>query len=430
MSRYLGDTFFGRPKIFRYSAVIRAIWHLFWALLDAGWLRLVLLFRRMRRKQIPPPQGSQEAPALPFPNQGGPRSPIYFQALPAHNGDALLIEYTGTDDLPHRIWVDGGLVKSYESHGKAILQALQQQNEAIDLMIVTHIDQDHIGGILAFMKDSKMRKDLVQHVWFNSSRLLSQHFRTTPQKSREVGLAPNQGATRSLDQGDRLEDELMERDIWHDHLISRLQRYELFGAGITILSPDEEGLARLNREWQDELDPGQTSRGWGMTDHQDSIERLAKKKEDEDDAIPNGSSIAFLYEYQGKRILLTGDSHPSVVIRSLRELGYSREKPIALDCMKLSHHGSKGSTTYELLSLVNCYQFVVSTDGSRHHLPHKEALSRIIMDPTRDFNRQLIFIFNHDTPLLRGIFSMDDQQKYNFTCKFPGRGNKGILMEF
>jgi hypothetical protein len=243
-------------------------------------------------------------------------------------------------------------------------------------------------------------------------------------------LADPGEATRSLEQGALLEDELAARGIWHEHLICRLQRYDLSGAMLTVLSPTEEGLARLNREWQDELDPGQTTRGWGLTDHQEAIDRLAAKKEEEDDAIPNGSSIALLFEYQGKRILLAGDAHPSVIADSLQQMGYSPRKRLPLDCLKLSHHGSKYSTTYALLSMIDCYRFLISTDGSRHHLPHKETLARIIMDPTRDFNRQLIFIFNHETPILRGIFSMEEQQKYNFTCRFPGRGNKGVLMEF
>lgn len=350
--------------------------------------------------------------------------------MPAHNGDALLLEFLGNDHEPHRIWIDGGLVKSYDENGKPVLAALEQKKEKLDLMVVTHIDQDHIGGILAFMRDKRMPRDMVHQVWFNSGRLLSAHFRTTPQATRDVPLADPGSASRSVDQGVLLEDELMARNIWHETPICRLQRYDLFGATLTVLSPTEEGLTRLNREWQEELDPGQTTRGWGLTDHQESIDRLAKKKEEEDDAIPNGSSIAFLYEYQGKRILLTGDAHPSVLADSLRKLGYSPQKRLPLDCHKLSHHGSKYSTSYELLSLIDCYRFLISTDGSRHHLPHKETLARIILDPTRDFNRQLIFIFNHDTPVLRGIFPLEEQQKYNFTCRFPGRGNQGVLMEF
>ncbi len=409
--------------------MIRAILHLIYALAEAAWLRVRLLFQRLRHKPARSP-GSQESPALPFPREEKSAAPVFFQALPAHNGDALLIEYVGNDGDAHRIWIDGGLVKSYEEHGKPVLTALQQQQEKLDLMVVTHIDQDHIGGILAFMRDKRMPRDMVYQVWFNSARLLSAHFRSSPHATRNVSLADPGTSERSLNQGLLLEDELTNRGVWHEHLITRLQRYDLFGATLTVLSPSEEGLARLNREWQDEMDPAQTTRGWGLSDHQEAIDRLAQKKEEEDNAIPNGSSIALLYEYQGRRLLLAGDAQPSVIVDTLRQLGYSPQKRLPLDCFKLSHHGSKYSTSYALLSLVDCYRFLISTDGSRHHLPHKETLARIVMDPTRDFNRQLIFVFNHDTPLLRGIFSFEEQQKYNFTCRFPARGSKGIVMEF
>ena len=168
--------------------------------------------------------------------------------MPAHNGDALLIEFLGNDGDAHRIWIDGGLVKSYEEHGKPVLTALQQQQEKLDLMVVTHIDQDHIGGILAFMRDKRMPRDMVYQVWFNSGRLLSAHFHSSPQAARNVALADPGTSERSLNQGRLLEDELTDRRVWHEYPITRFQRYDLFGATLTVLSPSEEGLARLNRE--------------------------------------------------------------------------------------------------------------------------------------------------------------------------------------
>ena len=54
------------------------------------------------------------------------------------------------------------------------------------------------------------------------------------------------------------------------------------------------------------------------------------------------------------KILLLADSHPSVIVASLRALYYSETQKLTVDYMKVSHHGSRYNTSPELLSLINC----------------------------------------------------------------------------
>ena len=58
------------------------------------------------------------------------------------------------------------------------------------------------------------------------------------------------------------------------------------------------------------------------------------------------------------KILLLADSHPSVIVASLRALYYSETQKLTVDYMKVSHHGSRYNTSPELLSLINCRQFI------------------------------------------------------------------------
>ncbi|BAF71688.1 hypothetical protein [Sulfurovum sp. NBC37-1] len=99
---------------------------------------------------------------------------------------------------------------------------------------------------------------------------------------------------------------------------------------------------------------------------------------EEDKSLPNGSSIAFILEIGDKKILFLGDSHPSVIIDGLKELRYSNRNKLEIDFMKVSHHGSKANTSNELLEIIKCDKFIISTDGSKHGLPNKETLARII----------------------------------------------------
>ena len=96
------------------------------------------------------------------------------------------------------------------------------------------------------------------------------------------------------------------------------------------------------------------------------VEELSAVKFKEDSTKPNGSSIAFIAEFGGKRVLMGADSHPGMIEKKLRSLGASETNRYKLDCLKVSHHGSKANTSLELLQIIDCTRFAISTDGSRH----------------------------------------------------------------
>ena len=64
-------------------------------------------------------------------------------------GDCLLL--TGKDG--RRILVDGGMRHSYTRHVAPALGELQARGEKLDLVYVSHIDRDHISGVLQMMDD-------------------------------------------------------------------------------------------------------------------------------------------------------------------------------------------------------------------------------------------------------------------------------------
>lgn len=354
--------------------------------------------------------------------------PVNLFVLPAHNGDAFLLEYLGIDQQFHRIWIDGGLVRSYMEKGRPVLQSIIQQDAKIDLMIVTHIDQDHIGGVLAFVNDSNLSKDFVKRFWFNSGLLIASQFDHEPDPRRNVGFQTIGFQTRSLNQGIKLEEFLLKSQRWHEKPIQHPHEEEIAGAKIKVLSPNEENLLKLDREW--EAEEASKSRSIPDTDFEESIEVLAAKKEEEDSSIANGSSIAFLFSLKNKGILFLGDAHPSDIVQALKKQGYSKKKKLKVSYVKLSHHASKRSVSYALLELLDCQNYIISTDGSRHGLPNKEALARVVLDPSRDRGDRLFFLFNHNNPHLKSIFPESEQIRYNFQCSYPPEGQEGLLISF
>ncbi|MFN0201631.1 MAG: ComEC/Rec2 family competence protein [Bacteroidia bacterium] len=333
---------------------------------------------------------------------------VSLYAMPAHNGDALMLEFTDEQGKERRIWIDGGLGKSYLEYGQQKMLALWEAGKQIDLMVISHIDADHIGGIVSFVRDRAMNKELVQEFWFNNP-------------------AKKDTQERSIDQGLELLDYLEFSKKWQDDPVVAGHVYDFFGAKLAIVSPNEAGLTALAWEYEEEL----AHRGMEneKSDYEASVNSLIKNKEIEDEAVANFTSIAFIFEWKGKKTLMLGDAHPSVVVEGLEEFGYSAKQRLKLDAVKLSHHGSKRSISSELIAMLDCDTWIISTDASRHGLPNKEALARILTHPSRNWKKRYTFIFNYDNKKLRSIFTKWEMKEYFFQCVFPQKGKLGVRLD-
>ena len=107
----------------------------------------------------------------------------FLQAL---NGDSIWISYL-ENDTPRNILIDGGVGNTYKDKLKRngelfhTIDTITQLGQHIDLLILTHFDDDHIGGILRWFNNDKSAPSLVKNVWFNSGKEIE----------RETGLDEN-----------------------------------------------------------------------------------------------------------------------------------------------------------------------------------------------------------------------------------------------
>lgn len=68
----------------------------------------------------------------------------------SYAGDCLLLE---SSDGGHRILCDGGTPKAMRHFGAKGVSLLQQAGKDIDLLYVSHIDSDHIGGAMVLLEN-------------------------------------------------------------------------------------------------------------------------------------------------------------------------------------------------------------------------------------------------------------------------------------
>ena len=101
------------------------------------------------------------------------KSEIEIEVLPANEGDCILITIEKEDI---HILIDGGTAETYRNYLKTRLIQLKNEGKVIDLLIVTHIDNDHIGGIIELFKENGSDMDSkiirIRNIWHNSYRHL------------------------------------------------------------------------------------------------------------------------------------------------------------------------------------------------------------------------------------------------------------------
>ncbi|MBM3393884.1 MAG: MBL fold metallo-hydrolase [Betaproteobacteria bacterium] len=95
---------------------------------------------------------------------------LRIEMLAARHGDCLCVEY-GEDSNPYRILIDGGPGFAYPALRARLLQ-IPANKRRVDLMVVTHIDADHIEGAIKLLGDADL--DLaIGDLWYNGHSQLT-----------------------------------------------------------------------------------------------------------------------------------------------------------------------------------------------------------------------------------------------------------------
>src|SRR6266404_1792301 len=99
-----------------------------------------------------------------------------LEAMRAKHGDCLLLHWGKSDDPAHRkiALIDGGPDQTYKKWLRprlaALAKAAGQKQLSLDLTMVSHIDDDHINGILDLAEEIESKKAPadIGVLWHNS----------------------------------------------------------------------------------------------------------------------------------------------------------------------------------------------------------------------------------------------------------------------
>ncbi len=341
---------------------------------------------------------------------------MFIKFLQASNGDAILISFIDDEENHRNILIDGGLGKTYQYKNKkskieagdlkSTIDLIRGKKQSIDLLIMTHIDDDHIGGIIEWFKSDQDAYKQIKQVWFNSGRLIAEGLSLKPNKDLDCYLNPNTTVLNSIPQGIEFGNYITEKGIWDKVLIKQdNSTIEKFGLKFRILSPNKSKLEKLLKDWK-KVEPDLLTASL-VDDYSISLkEHIKNDKFVEDDRVANGSSIAFILTFKDINYLFLGDAHPSVIVEGLQEFGFSETNPLKAELVKLSHHGSKANTSRELLKMIDSDCFVISTNGDTSKHPNKQLLARLI-----DVKKNCKLYFNYGDRIAN-FFSEQDRIDY------------------
>lgn len=349
------------------------------------------------------------------------------EALPAGPGDALLLEWGPSEADVHRMLIDGGVGSTYPTLRERLskLPTDDKGRRRIDLLVITHIDNDHIEGIIRLLCDNAIRLAPAD-VWFNG----------WPQVRRpgpgDLGAKEGEWLGALLERGRLPWNKAFARrdrrrvEVPRVPVGVKLPRRTVAGLELVLVSPTPTQLDALRDEWEEVV----LGAGGKLGDVDAAIRQLEEKGRllpvmlgSTDPSVSNKSSIAFTATYGNRCALLTGDGDHVTIAESLRKLAREDKVPVVkVHLFKLCHHGSRYNIGGELLDAMSCKRFLVCTNGAgnaRH--PNKAAID-LIINSVPDAK----LIFNYRTATTTPWSRRADQETRKYTVRYPQRGTTVI----
>lgn len=351
-------------------------------------------------------------------------------------GDCLFV----SDSKKHNILIDGGMRSSYQEHVAPFLGRLRKKKEKLDLVYVSHIDRDHISGVLNMMDDlvswcvhdyqikngntshkkpSATRPPKVKKIWHNSfheqvgknageiedmlaaaATLLYGDSRPDvldlAEECQNLATSKKEAIQLSRRIGKRqlnipLNPEYDGQLMWVSDPVTPIK---IGSMNLTVIGPYAEDLRKLRKEWNAWLKKNKkTLEGikrkakadedqLGMSE----IGRLfrplfaqAKELGDRKKVTPaNLASLMVLLEEKKKSVILTGDGHWKDILAGLGDAGkLDQNGGMHVNVLKVQHHGSEHNTHSDFCKAITADRYVFCGNGA-HDNPDLNVVKAFI----------------------------------------------------
>lgn len=321
-----------------------------------------------------------------------------IQILPAAHGEAIIL-HCSKGDKKGVIVIDGGPYVTAKNNA-FIVEV--EKNLPIDLMVMTHFDDDHLVGIKKFIEVHRNDNPFpVKRLWTNCAKHIS------------FDLSENFSSAKASTMADVLLKISENSDVkWNFYVLDGFNDETIDFADIDVINPRVDLLDKFLKEYKAEyakesLTDNLSSSSEAIRDIDISMQELAKRPKtpgnpNKYSELANMVSISMIIRCDEFSMLTLGDSFPQEIYQSLIERGYSKENKLKVDYVKMPHHGSAENISNELLDIIDCDKYLISTNGGRgYRHPHREALANVLCHAERKNNHTAYFYFNYDLDLIQ-----------------------------
>ena len=380
---------------------------------------------------------------------------VKIQTFPVGSGDCITL-LLKNDDKEIHIMVDCGLYKpevndyiKNEFHGH------------IDYLIVTHIDNDHINGLIEMLKSTPNLT--INHIFYNCYQRTSDDLQGWDERMVENMknvyhhlpividmLEQKINAETSKSLAELILGNEKWKKVWRREYITDESSMVDLGDDMgrfIFLSPTKKALDDLDKEyrtlfWKTLYKQKKEDYKKEETIYESLMRIIEQEDNDGFDEVPvsskvldenalklyadekmkdlspaNEASIAFIWEHEGHRILFMGDANPDQVVKKIGDVYKDTPKPVLFDAIKISHHGSAHSTSKELVSIADSVRYFVT--GGANARPSYQALSRIIIAPLPEDLSHREIRYNRENDILKSLASnesLKDKLHYSITA--------------
>lgn len=379
-----------------------------------------------------------------------------LEVLKAKHGDCLFLHH-GDEAAPRHILIDGGPRGAYRKFLKPRLEALRQEDDPerpikLDLVMVSHIDHDHIRGILDLAKGMAEALDDHQQPLATIGALWHNAFADFVPDGSAGGKSAESGALEVADIADPDIDLVLQP---HTKLVlssvNEGRQLRDLARRLTIdVNPDgmhglvlgghelKEGDLSLKVLAPTSADADDLKKKWDK-----EVEKLLKKEQEArmdaaaylDKSVFNLSSIVVLAEQNGRRMLLTGDARGDKILENLEQQALlDDDGKIHVDLLKLPHHGSDRNVEDDFFERITADHYVISGDG-RHHNPELETY-RMLFRARRDERPYTIHAtyppdeLTSDYPAeeLEDLLDKAEASGGRFRIRYPEEGQQSLMI--
>jgi beta-lactamase superfamily II metal-dependent hydrolase len=356
--------------------------------------------------------------------------------FPADKGDCFLV--TGNDGK--NILVDGGMGSSYRDFVAKELADLQKNKARLELVCVSHIDADHISGILQLVDDvvawrvhdyqvkegnkthkppQRDRPPEIRGIWHNafheqigknSGEVQSMLAATATILSASAGSSAQALAEMRRSLATSISEALqLSRRVSAGQLGIPLNKpfggrlalvkpgqtsIRVGGMRVSVIGPFEEDLRNLRKEWNQ----------W-LRDHREALREIQRRAREDEELLqttelerllapitaeaeelgrremvttPNLASLMLLVEEAGTTAVLTGDGHARDILKGLGHAGkLNGSGGLHVNLLKVQHHGSEHNIDADFCRRITADHYVFCANGA-HANPDVRVVNAII----------------------------------------------------